>query len=335
MPTIKQVADQARVSVATVSRVINKTGYVSLDLQERVTAAMRDLNYQPSALARSLRRQETQTIGLLVPQIDHPFFGTLSFAIEKTLFADRYRMLLCSAEENLEKEDIYVEMLLRQRVDGVIFVPTGHSASNLRRLIEQKVPVVLVDRDLPGLQLSRVLADNRRGAYEGVRHLLDLGHRVIGIVGGPVYSPPMVTRIAGARQALGEMGLDSSPEVMVSSPHQQFEMGYNALRELLKHKPRPTAIFALTDVMAIGVLHAAAEHGLTVPHDLSVMGFDDVPMAAYSLPALTTIAQPIYRMGEVAVQILLRQILGDHPPIENVLLETQLIVRKSTAPISS
>src|SRR5688572_22198797 len=179
MPTIKEVADRARVSVATVSRVINKTGYVSIDLQERVTEAMRELNYQPSALARSLRRQETHTVGLLVPQLNHPFFSNLVFSIEKTLFDHEYRAFMCSAEESQEKEAAYVDMLLRQRVDGVILVRTGTSVSNVGRLLEQNVPVVLVDRDVPSLRINRVLCDNEQGGYMGIRHLLELGHKHI------------------------------------------------------------------------------------------------------------------------------------------------------------
>jgi len=157
MATMKEVADYADVSVATVSRVINKTGYVSPDLEERVQTAMQVLKYQPSALARSLRRQQTQTIGVLIPQLDQPFFGALAFAIEKSLFPHEYRTLICSAEEDPEKENAYTEIMLRQRVDGVIMVPTGRNSDNLKQLLEKSVPVVLVDRDLPGLEVNRVL----------------------------------------------------------------------------------------------------------------------------------------------------------------------------------
>lgn len=330
MPTIKQVADHAKVSVATVSRVINKTGYVSLDLQERVQDAMRELKYQPSALARSLRRQETQTVGLLVPQLNHPFFGTFAFAAEKTLFADQYRTFMCSAEEDQDKEDAYIEMLLRQRVDGVIIVPTGLRAGSVRRLIEQNVPVVLVDRDLPGLEINRVMCDNENGGYNGARHLLDLGHRRIALIGGPEYSESMMKRIRSARRALNEAGVDDFTQVLIDSALDQFEAGYQTALNLLSRQPRPTAIFAFTDVLAIGVLHAAHECGLSVPDELSVIGYDDIPMAAFCIPELTTIRQPIYDMGTLAAQLLLSHI-GRSVGAESAVLETQLIVRKSTA----
>jgi LacI family transcriptional regulator len=175
LATMKEVADYADVSIATVSRVINNTGYVSPDLAQRVHSAMHDLNYQPSSLARSLRRQQTQTIGLLIPQLDQPFFSMLAYAVEKALFSNDYRTLICSAEESREKEDAYVEMLLRQRVDGVIFAPTGHSADNLSRFLRQNIPVILVDRDLPELNVSKVLSANHKGGYLAMNHLLTLG----------------------------------------------------------------------------------------------------------------------------------------------------------------
>jgi LacI family transcriptional regulator len=332
MATMKEVADYADVSVATVSRVINKTGYVSPDLEERVYSAMRALKYQPSALARSLRRQQTQTIGVLIPQLDHPFFSTLAFAVEKSLFPHEYRTLICSAEENQEKENAYTEIMLRQRVDGVIMVPTGQSAHNLRMLIEKNVPVVLIDRDLPELEVNRVLVSNFQGGYDGMRYLLELGHRNIAVIGAPTYSQAMLQRIEGVRKALTDYRVEDNPELLVTGILQQFEMGYQTGQQLLSQIPRPTAIFALTDVAAIGVMHAAAEMGLSLPHDLSVMGFDDIPLASFSIPTLTTVAQPIARMGEIATRLLLNHIIHRESPVETVMLDTKLIERQSTAP---
>jgi LacI family transcriptional regulator len=331
MVTMKDVAEKAGVSVATVSRVMNQNGYVRSDVQARVLEAMRQLNYQPSLLARSLRRQETRAIGLLIPQLDHPFFSTLAFAIEKALFAQDYRTLICSAEENAAKEEAYIDMLLRQRVDGVIFVPTGHSAQTLARLQAMTIPAVLVDRDLAGVsQVNKVLSNNVHGGYLGMRHLLELGHRRIGIIGAHEYSDSMAQRLHGAQQALAEYGL-SNPPIVLMDTLSQFEMGYSAGMRLLRLEPRPTAIFALTDVIAVGVLHAAAELAIRLPQELSVVGFDDIPLAAYSIPALTTIAQPITEMGEQAVEILLRHIQQPDLPVEVLTLATHLVVRHSTA----
>jgi len=297
MANIKHVAELARVSVATVSRVINGSGYVSPELRERVLNAMRELNYQPNAPARSLRRQETRTVGVLVPQLDHPFFSALSFAIEKTLSTNDYYTFMCSAEENQEQENRYIHMMLRQRVDGIILVPTTYSRESFELALEQNIPIVIADRDLPDLRVNRVLADNFQGGYLGTCHLLKLGHYRIGLVGSPLHSEPIGKRIRGALQAFSDFGIDHDSDLVITGDLRQFEMGYTGAKQMLQHRPRPTAIFALTDVMAIGAIHAAFELGLTLPDDLSVVGFDNIPLASYVIPALTTVAQPIYNKG--------------------------------------
>jgi LacI family transcriptional regulator len=333
MTTIREVADHADVSVATVSRVINNVGYVSEDLRSRVNEAMRALNYQPNTLARSLRRQETRTIGLLIPQVDQPFFSALAFAIEKALFAEDYRLLLCSAQEDHAKETAYAEILVRQRVDGLIVVPTGQSPEIFDLFRQRNVPIVLVDRDMPAVSGSRVLVDNRQGGYAGMAHLLALGHRNIRVIGGPAYSGAMQQRMTGARQALRDYGLPDNGELMTTS-NQQYEMGYENAFRLLQETPRPSAIFALTDVTAVGVMHAAARLGLRLPQDLSVVGFDDIPLAGYMIPSLTTVAQPIYPMGEHAARIMLNHLQTEVSTPDTVTLATELIVRDSAVPFA-
>jgi len=334
MATMKQVAKSAMVSVATVSRVINDTGYVSPELSSRVRSAMVSLNYQPSALARGLRKQQTQNIGILIPQVDHPFFSRLAFAIEKTLFSHSYHCFLCSAEEDSSKENAYIEMLLRQRVDGVILAPTGQSEEGLEHLLRKKVPLVLVDRNLSIGNVNRVLSNNYQGAVEVTRYLLALGHRKFCVIGTPAYSEAMTQRLSGVRDALHNFGIDNPIKPIITSGLQQFEMGLVNARKMLQASPRPTAIIALTDVIAFGVLHAAAELGLSVPEELSVTGFDDIPLASYSIPSLTTVAQPIYRMGETAAQALLEQIQDSQASPATTVLDTTLITRKSTAPLT-
>jgi LacI family transcriptional regulator len=333
MTTIKEVAQRARCSVATVSRVINKTGFVSPDLVNRVEAAMRDLHYQPSDLARGLRSQRTMAVGVLIPQLDQPFFSALTFAIERTLSSQHYHALICSAEENLDNETAHVDMFLRQRVDGVIVVPTGQSGDNVLRLRERSVPVVIVDRDLPTLQgVHRVLSDNHRGGYEGMQYLMELGHTRIGVISGPEHSEPMNHRLRGLRQALRDRDVHLDATLFVSSDLQQFDMGYSAGNHLLDLPEPPTAIFALTDVMAVGAIHAAAKRGWRLPDDLSVIGFDNIPLASYIIPELTTIAQPIQAMGECASRTLLDALNDLSLPAQTTLLSTELVVRQSARP---
>lgn len=332
MATIKQVAEQAGVSVATVSRVANGSGYVSAAVRERVEAAMRALNYQPSALARGLRRQQTRTIGLLLPQMNQPFFSTLACAVERTLFAADYRTLICSSEENAAKEAAYIDILLGERVNGVILVPQGQDPEGVNRLLQANIPVVLVDRDLPDLPLSRVLSDNFGGAYAGTFHLLTLGHERIATISAPADNRTAQARVAGVRQALQDFGTAANPDLLLGGSLSEFEVGYQAGLHLLECPEPPSAVFALTDVVAVGVLHAAAQLGLALPADLSVIGFDDVPLATYVIPALTTIAQPIYALGQTAVEILLRRLRQPDAPPETVTLPTRLVIRSSTAP---
>jgi LacI family transcriptional regulator len=340
MATMKEVAAHVGVSTATVSRVINQNGYVAPALQDKVRRAMEALNYHPSALARGLRRQETQSVGVLVPKLSQPFFSLLGYAIEQALFRQGYRTFLCSAEEDPEKESAYLEMLLRQRVDGTILVPTGRSLANVERLLRTKLPVVLVDRDLPQLQIDRVLSDNVQGAHLVARHLLGLGHQRIAVVGAEPQSESMARRLTGIRQALNEAGIRPTEEHLATGTGEQFELGFVTAQRLLRQRAPPTAVIALTDMLAVGVLHGAWKAGLQLPEDLSVTGFDDIPLASYVLPELTTVAQPITQMGERAVHRLLQlvqeRLVGlvedrELKP-ECVVLPTRLIVRSSTAP---
>lgn len=310
--------------------MINGNGRVNPDLQQRVLAAMDRLGYQPNAIAQGLRRNATRSVGVLIPRINEPFFSTLAFAIERTLFASDYRGLLCSTEENPEKEQAYVDMLLTQQVDAIIYFPsiTG-SERNLQRIVERGIPVVLIERALPEFAVSRVLITNFQGGYDGARHLIALGHTHIGVICANLESMP-VERLSGVQKAFTEARVNS--DVRIMSRGSAFETGYEAALDMLQKQPRPTAIFALADSIAVGTLHAAAHLGIRVPEELSVIGFDNISLASFVIPPLTTVAQPIYAIGESAVRILLRQLQQPDSEPETVTLNTELIVRDSTAP---
>jgi len=324
------VAAEAQVSIATVSRVINGNRRVSPDLRSSVLSAMDRLGYQPNAIAQGLRRSATRSVGVLIPRIHEPFFSTLAFAIERTLFASDYRGLLCSTEEQPDKERAYVDMLLTQQVDAFIYFPSiAGSQANLRRIVERGIPVVLIERSFAELEVSRVLISNFQGGYDGAQHLIALGHTHIGVICANLASMP-VERLSGAQQALAEAGVDA--EVRIMSRGSDFEAGYEAALDMLHRPGRPTAVFALADSIAVGVLHAAAYLDLRVPEDLSVVGFDNISLAAFVIPPLTTVAQPIYAIGEAAVRILLHQLQDPGAAPETVMLNTELVVRQSTAP---
>jgi LacI family transcriptional regulator len=332
--TIKDVADVAGVSIATVSRVINGNYPVSKELQTRVQDAMGALDYRPNAVARGLRRQRTQTIGVLIPRLNDPFFSTFCDTIERMLFANQYRSLLCSTDEALQKETAYVDSLLQQRVDGVIMFPREHSRKNVERLLNENVPVVLVERELPDLPVHQVSVTNYDGGYAGMRHLIELGHREIGLFTAYTNRFPMRDRLQGAMDALHDAGISQRPEHFqaINTDDPRIEIGYRCATAILKQSSRPTAIFALTDEIAIGALHAMIGHGVKVPDDLSLIGFDNIPMASFVVPALTSVAQPIVQMGETAGEILMRALEDGSEEVQRITLETTLVVRNSTGP---
>lgn len=340
MISIKTVAQQAQVSIATVSRVLNGTKYVSPDVEKRVLEAVEALGYHPHAPARSLRRQRTQSIGILLPHLNDFFFGNLAYVLEKALSAEGYSPLFCSTENDEEKELVAINNLISSRVDAVIavpYVPVDRSFDGLKRLLARDIPLVTVDRNLPDMPISQVLSDNDQGGYDGADYLLGLGHRHIGIIDAllnEVHFPgePGYERMQGIRRALEGHGVAFDPNLVVIDKMPHVEMGYQGARRLLEKQPQVTAIFALNDAIAVGVLRAALELGLHVPRDLSVIGFDDIMLASHVIPRLTTIAQPIEQIAQRATRLLLRQIEDADALPETVKLETALVVRESTAP---
>jgi LacI family transcriptional regulator len=330
MPTIRQVAEKASVSPTTVSHVINNTRFVSEDVRRRVQAAMDELDYRPNALARSLRRGETNTIGLILPDSANPFFAEIGRGIEVTAFELGYSVILCNTEGDSDNESLYMDVLSKKQVDGMILVAAGDRADSLRTLQSQRVPVVVVDRDLPEVEIDAVLADNRRGGYLATRHLIELGHRRIGCIAGPSNVTPSAQRVTGYREALAEANLPGD-ESLISRGDFHSESGWAATLDMLRQPEPPTAIFACNDLMAIGALRAAAETGRRVPADLAIVGFDDIELASYTIPPLTTIAQPKLEMGRRAVQLLIERLADKARPSRREVLSTTLVVRGSSS----
>jgi LacI family transcriptional regulator len=331
--TMHDVADRAEVSIATVSRVVNGSGGVSKKLEQRVLQAMQELNYHPSSLARSFKMRETRLIGLIIPLLDHPFFSRLAQVMEQELFRNNYRAIICNTEEDEERELEYIELLLRQRIDGVIINSAIENTDYLLELQAQDVPCVLIDRNVEAFECSKVFSDNSQGGYLGMKYLLDLGHRDIRVIAPFDFAHPVRHRIRGIRDALAEYGIPEPPDMVSMSDDPSFEMGINAGVAFAQMDPRPTAIFALTDVTAIGVMRGLAGMGLRVPEDISVMGYDNIPLSEYVLPSLTTVAQPIAAMGKKAVEVLLEHIKNPETVADKAVLPSELIVRESTIPL--
>lgn len=331
MVTIREVAERAGVSFATVSHVMNDTRFVSQETRQRVLDAMDELGYRPNILARSLRSGRTHTLGLILPNSSNPYFADIGRSIEETAFKQGYSVILCNSEGDAQKECFYVDVLSRKQVDGIILMAASEKEEALRFILEHDIPVVVVDRDYSDIEVDTAIAENTQGGYLATQHLIGLGHRRIGCITGPSILTPGAKRIIGYRQALEGAGLPFSEELVVTGDY-SAKSGLEAATVLLNLKTPPSAIFACNDLMAIGALRAAVALGYHVPDDLSLVGFDDIELASYTNPPLTTIAQPKVEIGYQAVMILIERIKDNTIPYRRVIRPTELIIRESTKP---
>jgi DNA-binding LacI/PurR family transcriptional regulator len=333
MTTIKDVAQAADVSTATVSHVINGTRYVSDEVQQRVLQVMERLNYQPNAVARGLRTKKTQLLALVIPDIANPFFTDLARGFQDAADHSGYVVILCNTDRALERELRFLDMLRQQRVDGLVLNPTMVTAEDLKRLLRAQVVVVLIGSQIDDPEFDLVMVDNIRAGADAVQHLIDLGHRRIGLVCGPHTTSSGLQRYRGYCQALELNGLPVQ-DAWVVEGNFTHEGGYTCMQRILSQRPIPTAIFAASDVMALGAKKAIEDAGLRIPADISLVGFDDIPKVAWATPKLTTISQPRYQMGWEAARLLIDRIEHSIPPIrQKVILEHRLVVRESTAAI--
>jgi LacI family transcriptional regulator len=333
MTTMREVAREANVSVATVSHVINGTRFVDPATEERVQRAITALRYRPNMLARSLRRRETRTIGLLVPDNANPFFADMARVIEDAGFAQGYSVILCNSDRSELKETAYIDVLLAKQVDGLIVISATDRTNLLERVIDAEVPVVVVDRDPAPPEASQVLVANDAGGYAAGRYLVELGHRRIGCIGGPSNTNPSWGRVRGFARALEEAGAPLLPEALVPGDF-RYAGGEAGMRALLGRDLGLSAIFATNDLMAIGALGVLRAAGLRVPRDISLVGFDNIHLASLVTPALTTVEQPTTELGKGAVRLLLDQISKRSDSPGRVDVPTRLVVRESCRSIA-
>lgn len=326
--TLKDVANRAGVSTATVSHVINHTRYVSDELTAKVRQAMEELNYYPNAIARSLRRKQTHNIGMIVPDISYPFLGEVAKGVEDAGFKRGYNVILCDSDGKLEREADYIELLQEKKVDGIIFVAAGESTNQVQALLDQGMPVVVCARQLRGLEVDEVIADNEGAGHQATEHLIGLGHHRVGCIAGPKDLGVSSKRVDGYRHALAHHHVSLHKERIAYASFQP-RGGYEAMVELLALSKPPTAVFACSDLMAIGAICAASRKGLKVPQDVAIIGCDDIALAAFTSPSLSTVAQPKYEMGVVAVEMLVDRIRDQTRPPARQLLPTELVLRDS------
>jgi LacI family transcriptional regulator len=332
---MRDVAQRAGVSVSTVSHVVNNTRAVSADARAQVQQAMAALGYKPNALARSLRRQKTHSIGMIVPDNANPFFAEIARAIEDIGFARSYSIILCNSDGNLEKQAAYVDLLIERRVAGILFVAAGVSTEVVADLQRRRMPLVVIDRAVPGAAVDRVQTNHYQGGQLATQHLIELGHRRIACIAAGSDLSPSAERVTGYRDTLAAHGLAYDPDLVAPGDF-QFASGYRAAQQLLDLPQPPTAVFACNDLMAVGCISAATARGLRVPQDLAVVGFDDVKLASFTNPPLTTVAQPKREIGRLAMEMLLARMRDPDAPPHSVRLDTRLVIRQSSgAPAAS
>jgi LacI family transcriptional regulator len=295
---------------------------------------MEELNYRPNRIARGLRKGQTKTLGMVVPDNDNPFFAEVARGVEDASFRLGYSVILCNSDADPDKEQRYVDLLIEKQVDGLVFVAAGMSTSRLLDTLRaSRVPVVVTDRETTGVTADGLGIDNRLGGILAAQHLIDLGHRRIACIGGPLAGTPSDDRIRGYCEVLHTHGLPVDDSLIVRGDW-RCEGGHGCAARLLSEPDPPTALFACNDMMAIGAISAAVDLGLSVPGDVSVVGFDDVGLASFANPALTTVSQPKYEAGSEAVGMLMERIANPNMPARRRLLDVELVIRSSSGPVS-
>ncbi len=346
--TVYDIAREANVSVATVSRVLNNTAPVKKETRDRIVALMHKHQFQPNALARSLTRKETGMIGFILPDITNPFFPEVLSGFDYEARKLGYTYFLCDTistnEENqrlydrqYERESQYLSLLMEKQVDGIVMIggrvdlakPEPALAQELEELAK-RVPVLLLNGSLPKTKLNRVAADQKLGAQLAVQHLIDLGHRDIAVIGGFSKMTNTQQRLAGFRTAMKDSGLTVHREWVMTEGF-SVEKGQEFAARLLDSKRRPSAIFCMNDLLAIGALKAAHRAGISVPDQLSIVGYDDIPQATYCIPELTTVSLLSQETGRQAARTLDKMIAGKKVPLLQTIVP-ELIVRETTAP---
>ncbi len=328
MARIKDVAQAARVSSATVSRVLSNKGQVRDSTRKKVLEAVDALGYTPSRVARSLRVRSSQIIGVIISDIQNPFFTALVRAVEDIAHENNFAIFLCNSDENPDKESLYLDLMIAEQVAGVIFTPTGESINRYEKLTRIKCPVVAVDRRIVDCDIDTVVLDNKRGAYEATSYLIEMNHTKIGAILGSYALTTGRERYEGFSAALSKHKLKENPDwVKFGTPAIQtgLEMG----RKLLSGDDRPSAVFTGNNLITLGFLHAVREIGLSIPNDISLVAFDDPVWSSLVSPQLTVVAQPTYEIGKIAADIVLKRIRGFNGSPEMIVLQPELIKRQS------
>jgi len=329
--TIKDIARLANVSVTTVSRVINnKPEGVSEETRQKILKLVKELGYQPNAIARGLVTKKTKTIGLIIPDISNPFFPDIARGVEDSAHIYGYNVFLCNTDDNLEKESEYIKALKEKYVDGIIFTSSSiPKHEHIIELVESGIPVVIMDRRVDSENIYGVFLDNYEGGYIATKHLIDLGHRKIGCITGPLHTKSARERLEGYKKALLDSGIEIDEKLIFEGDY-KIKGGITGAERLLKDNKDISAIFACNDLMAYGAYKTIRSFGYKIPEDISVVGFDDIQLSQILEPQLTTVRQPAYDMGLTAARMLIKLIEDKKLKKKIINFKPQLIIRQST-----
>ncbi len=330
--TLQGIADQLNLSVTTVSRVLNGKSdryRISKETQDSVNKLAKELKYSPNQLARGLRLKRTNTIGYIIPDISNPFFASIAKSVEKFARKSGYSIILCDSEENTEIEENLIQLMIERKVDGLILSPVGLEITHLKNLIQKNVPVVLLDRYFPDLEIPFVTSDNYQGALEAVSLLIENNHSQIACIQGLKNTSPNNDRVKGYLDAHKKYGLTVDNNLIVGDSFGE-ENGYIETKLLLKRSKLPTAIFAVSNLISLGAIRAITEEGLKIPDDISMISFDDQPYSRFLSTPMTTVSQQSTQIGQIATKLLISQIESNKNIEQNgIFLQTKLIIRDS------
>lgn len=334
--TIKDIARELNVSPSTVSRALKDHPDISPSTKKAVNELAGRLDYQPNAIALSLRKSKTNIIGVVIPQIVHHFFSTVISGIEDVANEHGYHVMICQSNESFDREKSSTQALLNSRVDGMLvsIASATQNYEHFENLLRRNIPLVFFDRVQANLDTSKVVVDDHDGAYRATEHLIEVGCKNIAHLAGPSHLSISNERKQGYIDALEKQGMSINEDLIIACELSQEE-GYKAAKTLLQKKNRPDAIFAATDPLAIGAILAAKELGISIPQELALVGFSDEPLTSLIEPSLSTMAQPGYEMGKHAAELFLRQMEDkDNFVPETKVLKTRLIQRDSSRRVS-
>ncbi|WP_332633838.1 catabolite control protein A [Halalkalibacter flavus] len=328
--TIYDVAREAGVSMATVSRVVNGNPNVKPATRKKVLEAIERLGYRPNAVARGLASKKTTTVGVIIPDISSIFFAELARGIEDIATMYKYNIILCNSDQNQEKEIHLINTLLEKQVDGIVFMGGHITEEHVEQFKRSPVPVVLAATLDTNSEIASVNIDYRQAVYDAISNLIEKGHTRIGMLSGTLDDPVNgYQKFLGYREAIEGAGLSFDEELVVIGDY-TYDSGIEAMNSFLELENKPSVIFASTDEMALGVIHGAQDQGLTIPDDIEVLGFDNTRLATMVRPTLSTVVQPMYDIGAVSMRLLTKLMNKEEVTDHVVVLPHRIEIRQST-----